>query len=69
METLFNQSCELSSEFDAHAANATADVVASQKKLMEAFDARDKQLQEHFDTAQRNNIASLELLKAIWDLH
>ena len=30
---------------------------------MEAFDARDNQLQEHIDSAQRNNLASLELLK------
>ena len=51
MQTLFNQTCDLSSEFDARAATATADVVASQAKLMEAFIARDKQLQEHIDSA------------------
>ena len=63
MQTLFDQTRDLTSAFDAHAATATAEVVASQSKLMEAFNARNKQLQEHIDTAQRNNLASLELLK------
>ena len=63
MQTLLDQTRDLSSEFDARAATATAEVMASQSKLMEAFNARDKQLQEHIDTARRNNLASLELLK------
>ena len=63
MQTLFDQTRDLSSEFDSRVATATAEVVASQSKLMEAFNARVKQLQEHIDTAQRNNLASLELLK------
>ena len=62
MQTLFDQTRDLSSEFDARAALATSEVVASKSKLMDAFNARDKQLQEHIDTAQRNNFASLELL-------
>ena len=55
MQTLFNQTRDLSSEFDARGATATA-------KLMDAFTARDKQLQEHIDYAQRNNLASVELV-------
>ena len=30
--------------------------------MSEAFTALDQQLKEHIDTAQRNNLASLELL-------
>ena len=63
MQTLFDQTRDLSSEFDARVATATAEVLASQPKLMDAFNAGDKQLQEHIDTAQRNSLASLELLK------
>ena len=38
-------------------------VAESQAKMIEAFTARDQQLKEHIDLAQRNNIASLEMLK------
>ena len=31
--------------------------------MIEAFTARDQHLKEHIDTAQRSNLASLELLK------
>ena len=31
--------------------------------MIESFEARDKQLQEHIDSAQRSNLASLEMLK------
>ena len=63
IQTLFDQSRDLSSEVDARAATASSEFVASQSKLMEAFTARDQQLKEHIDTGQRNNLASLELLK------
>ena len=63
MQTWCNQACDLSSGFDARAATATANVVAGQAKLIESFEARDKQLQEHIDAAQTNNFASLEMLK------
>ena len=63
MQTWFNQARDLSSGFDARASAATSEVAQSQAKMIEAFSARDKQLQEHIDTAQRNNIASLEVLK------
>ena len=45
------------------ASAATASVEAIQAKMVESFEKRNTQLQEHIDTAQRNNIASLELLK------
>ena len=38
-------------------------LLTARATMIEAFSARDKQLQEHIDTEQRNNILSLELLK------
>ena len=63
LQTLFDQARDLSSEFDTRAATANSEVVESQSKMIEAFNARDQQLNEHIDAAQRNNLASLELLK------
>ena len=63
MQALLDQTAEMSANFEARAAAATAEVADSQARMIEAFSARDKQLQEHIDTAQRNNILSLELLK------
>ena len=63
MQTLFDRARDLSSEFDTRAASATSELVESQSKMIEAFTARDQQLKEHIDLAQRNNLASLQLLK------
>ena len=63
MQTLFDQARDLLSGFYARAASATSEVAESRAKMIEAFTARDQQLKEHIDLAQRNNIASLELLK------
>ena len=65
MQALFDQTAEMSSSFDSRVAAATAEVVESQAKMIVAFSARDRQLQEHIDTAQRNNILSLELHKGL----
>ena len=51
MQALFVQTNEMSSNFDARAAAATAEVADSQAKMIEVFSARDKQLQDHIDTA------------------
>ena len=63
IQTLFDQARDLSSGFDARAASATSEVAERQAKMIEAFTACNQQLKEHIDLAQRNNIASLELLK------
>ena len=62
-QLLFNQARDMQAAFDERTAGATADVIASRAQLMASFEQRNTQLQEYIDTAQRNNIASLELLK------
>ena len=62
-QALFEQSRDLQSGFQQSAASATANVESIQAQLTISFEQRNTQLQDHIDTAQRNNLASLELLK------
>ena len=63
MQQLFDRTRDMQTGFDQQAAAATASIEAVQAQMTASFEQRSTQLQEHIDTTQRNNMASLDLVK------